>query len=306
MTDAAATEYETDQRILEFVQLREVPRYNSARILVPGENDNRKSVSDDKQTFSCSEQRADSDSPSLVVDKPLVVNKPFDKPSNTSRTRTRTRIDRLSTSRPRWLPTRTTKTWGITGSELNRLSAAVRFMKLDCHSSRTRLWLLTTDSDTPRFLIAAIWKRITRLQTVFRLPPYSVITFEGRNGLHAHIVFIGTTEIARRLKASRQFGGVIDVRRVTDPHGLFKYLAKERTPQAGYRREHVLGGRLNGSHRLEGGGDRVRLSRQLERDAIDFGYVKPWRHTYAKRRPPDGSPGCGEECERYSPSGGCQ
>ena len=59
-------------------------------------------------------------------------------------------------------------------------------------------------------------------------------------------------------------------------------LAKERTPQAGYRREHVLGGRLNGSHRLEGGGDRVRLSRQLERDAIDFGYVKPWRHTYAK------------------------
>ena len=179
-------------------------------------------------------------------------------------------------------------------------------MKLDCHSSRTRLWLLTTDSDTPRFLIAAIWKRITRLQTVFRLPPYSVITFEGRNGLHAHIVFIGTSEIARRLKASRQFGGVIDVRRVTDPHGLFKYLAKERTPQAGYRREHVFGGRLNGSHRLEGGGDRVRLSRQLERDAIDFGYVKPWRHTYAKRRPPDGSRGCSEGCERYSPSGGCQ
>ena len=202
-------------------------------------------------------------------------------------------------------PQRTTKTWGITGSELNRLSAAVRFMKLDCHSSRTRLWLLTTDSDTPRFLIAAIWKRITRLQTVFRLPPYSVITFEGRNGLHAHIVFIGTSEIARRLKASRQFGGVIDVRRVTDPHGLFKYLAKERTPQAGYRREHVLGGRLNGSHRLEGGGDRVRLSRQLERDAIDFGYVKPWRHTYAKRQP-DGSRGCGEGTERYSPSGGRQ
>ena len=178
-------------------------------------------------------------------------------------------------------------------------------MKLDCHSSRTRLWLLTTDSDTPRFLIAAIWKRITRLQTVFRLPPYSVITFEGRNGLHAHIVFIGTSEIARRLKASRQFGGVIDVRRVTDPHGLFKYLAKERTPQAGYRRDHVFGGRLNGSHRLEGGGDRVRLSRQLERDAIDFGYVKPWRHTYAKRQP-DGSRGCSEGCERYSPSGGCQ
>ena len=182
-------------------------------------------------------------------------------------------------------PQRTTKTWGITGSELNRLSAAVRFMKLDCHSSRTRLWLLTTDSDTPRFLIAAIWKRITRLQTFFRLPPYSVITFEGRNGLHAHIVFIGTSEIARRLKASRQFGGVIDVRRVTDPQGLFKYLTKERTPQAGYKREHLLGSRIKGSHRLEGGGDRVRLSDALKRDVIEAGWVRQWQRTNARRRP---------------------
>jgi hypothetical protein len=32
-----------------------------------------------------------------------------------------------------------------------------------------------------------------------------------------------------------------------------------------------------------GGGDRVRLSRELERDAIDAGYVEPWRHTNARR-----------------------
>jgi hypothetical protein len=87
------------------------------------------------------------------------------------------------------------------------------------------------------------------------------------------------------LKASKQFGGLIDVRRVTDPHGLFKYLTKERTPQAGYRREHVLGGRINGSHRLEGGGDRVRLSDELKRDAIDAGYVRQWLRTNARRRP---------------------
>ena len=43
---------------------------NSPRILVPGENDNRKSVSNNKQTFSSLEQRADSDAPSLVVDRP--------------------------------------------------------------------------------------------------------------------------------------------------------------------------------------------------------------------------------------------
>src|SRR5262249_31166463 len=32
-----------------------------------------------------------------------------------------------------------------------------------------------------------------------------------------------------------------------------------------------------------GGGDRVRLSRDLERDAIDAGYVEPWQHTNARR-----------------------
>jgi hypothetical protein len=71
---------------------------------------------------------------------------------------------------------------------------------------------------------------------------------------------------------------------VGDPGGLArKYLAKERTPQAGYRRELVLGGRLRGSHRLDGGGDRVRLSRDLERDAIDAGFVEQWQHTNARR-----------------------
>jgi hypothetical protein len=122
------------------------------------------------------------------------------------------------------------------------------------------------------------------LQRAYRLHCYSVTTFECSGGLHAHIVFIGTPKVARRLRASEQFGDVIHVSPVTDPNGLFKYLTKERTPQAGYRREHILGRRWKGSHRLPGGGDRVRLSRQLEHDAIDAGYVRPWQHTYAKRK----------------------
>jgi hypothetical protein len=69
---------------------------------------------------------------------------------------------------------------------------------------------------------------------------------------------------------------------VPDIGGLKKYLAKERTPQAGHRRRD-LGGRIRGSHLLPGGGDRVRLSRQLERDAIEAGLVDPWKHTNAKR-----------------------
>src|SRR5215472_10217242 len=95
---------------------------------------------------------------------------------------------------------------------------------------------------------------------------------------------IGTRDLAGRLQSSSVFA--IDVRPVTDSNGLVrKYLSKERTPQAGYGREYMLGGRLKGSHRLEGGGDRVRLSRALERDAIEAGYVEPWRHSNARRSP---------------------
>jgi hypothetical protein len=146
------------------------------------------------------------------------------------------------------------------------------------------------------------------LQGTYRLRRYSVTTFESRGGLHAHIAFIGTCEIARRLKASKQFGDLIDVRPVTDNEGLaHKYLAKERTPQAGYRRGQILGGRIAGSHRLPGGGDRVRLSRQLERDAVEAGYVQPWQHTNAKRsveeKPCRPRP-CSSRRERRRPSGG--
>jgi hypothetical protein len=202
---------------------------------------------------------------------------------------------------------RTAATWGITGPELNRLCNAVRFMELHCehceHCQRSRvgLWLATTARATRHDAIADIWKRITRLQGNYGIRQYSVVTFESRGGLHAHITFLGTRHIAKRVKQSRRFGELLDIRPVTDPDGLTrKYLAKERTPQAGYGREFILGGRIRGSHRLPGGGDRVRLSRELERDAIEPGYVEPWQHTNARRsleRKPYRPRG-------YSPSGG--
>jgi hypothetical protein len=203
------------------------------------------------QTFGRPEQAPSSDGIPLVVDRPLP---------------------------------RTTATWGITGPELNRLNNAVQFMDLHCERGRCDLWLLTTGRATPRSLIADVWKWVTRLQGDYGIKQYSVVTFESRGGLHAHITFLGTRDIAKRLKQSRRFGELLDIRPVTDLNGLTRnYLAKERTPQAGYGREYILGGRIRGSHRLPGGGDRVRLSRELERDAIEAGYVEPWQHTNAKR-----------------------
>jgi hypothetical protein len=117
--------------------------------------------------------------------------------------------------------------------------------------------------------------------------------FETRGGLHAHITFIGNTDIADSLKRSSVFGDLIEVGPITHPQDLArKYLGKERTPQAGYRRQHVLGGRVRGSHCLDGGGDRVRLSRDLERDAIAAGYVEPWQHTNARRSLSEKPIGC--------------
>jgi len=173
---------------------------------------------------------------------------------------------------------------GITGPELDRLSDAVRFMKLYCRPRHSGLWWLSTDKRTARSVIAAIQKRITRLQTQQGLRPYSVTAFECRGGLHAHIAFIGNRDIVQRLERSAAFGQAIVIERIHDSARLVcGYLAKERTPQAGYRRQRVLGGRLRGSHRLDGGGDRVRLSRDLERDAIAADCVEPWQHTNARR-----------------------
>jgi Helix-turn-helix len=130
--------------------------------------------------------------------------------------------------------------------------------------------------------IADVWKRITRLQQQHHLPAYSVLTWETRPALHAHVVFVGNSEIAEALRQAA-FGNLIYIEPVTDANKLTqKYLAKERTPQAGYGRRD-LGGRIKGSHGLDGGGDRVRLSRELERDAIEAGAVEPWKHTNAKR-----------------------
>jgi hypothetical protein len=151
---------------------------------------------------------------------------------------------------------------------------------------RGRLHWLSLHKRSSRQVIADVQKRITKLQKRAHLPSYSAWVFESRGGLHAHILFIGDRigEIEQRLCGSNSFGSLIDVRQVYDLQGLIKkYLAKERTPQAGHYRQHILGGRIKGSHRLEGGGDRVRLSRELERNAIEAGYVEPWQHTNARR-----------------------
>lgn len=176
---------------------------------------------------------------------------------------------------------RTVAPHGMTGAEVKRFNGALHLMKRRVRVEG-ELWWLTTPKGSTRGEIAAIQKRVTRLQGDQGFYCYSTWIFETRPKLHAHIVFVGNPEIADALKRSATCRGC-DVELVADPDGLSKnYLVKERTPQAGYGRSD-LGGRIGGAHHIEGGGDRVRLSRELERDAIEAGLVEDWRRTNAKR-----------------------
>ena len=161
-------------------------------------------------------------------------------------------------------------------------------MEMHCRAHTTQCWWVSINKSSSRELIADVQKRVTRLQKEYGLPrPYNLTVFETSGGLHAHIVFIGDRVgvISQALQRSKQFGGKIVVERAYAPQMLARqYLVKERTPQAGYGRERGLGGRIKGSHRLDGGGDRVRLSRDLERDSIEAGYVEPWQHENAQRK----------------------
>src|SRR5262245_53708604 len=98
---------------------------------------------------------------------------------------------------------RTVEPHGMTGDELGRLYGAVRFMELYC-SRRCCLWIANLNKGATRDVAAEAWKRITKQQHQQR--HYSVLVFEPDDaGLHAHIIYLGNTEIAAHLRKSRVF-----------------------------------------------------------------------------------------------------
>ncbi len=117
---------------------------------------------------------------------------------------------------------------------------------------------------------------------------YLIEVLEGTGSVHSHIIAptpgsCRTKEIIERLKRSSVYGDNLEGSVVTNLPGLVKYLSKEATPEAHYAACRSFR-RLGGSHKLgEGGGDRVRLSRQLEDDLIDEGIVERRRRTYRNR-----------------------
>lgn len=122
-------------------------------------------------------------------------------------------------------------------------------------------------------------------------PRWTLEILEGTYAVHTNIVAptplgLAADDVIARLLASQTYGAGLQggAQPVSDLRGLRNYLLKESTPQAwvaagrSFRRE-------LGSHRLgEGGGDRLRLSRELENDMLEARLIEPRRRTYACRR----------------------
>jgi hypothetical protein len=99
----------------------------------------------------------------------------------------------------------------LTGAEIDRFSGAGHFMQKYLRSSATgKLWYLTTTKGVSRETVAAIQKRINRLQHDRDFYTYSAWCFETRPKLHAHFLFVGDTAVVASLKCG-VFGEFIEV-----------------------------------------------------------------------------------------------
>lgn len=177
---------------------------------------------------------------------------------------------------------------GLSPRECERIDGSIAYIEKAIGRSKTigLHWVSVskpTKGKNIRTLASDIWKRIRRLQLEAGLKPYIVIVFETKG---PHLVYLGSNEIEQRLQG-HSFDGDVQFDPVTDPLKLRRgYLVKERTTQANYKRQQFFkGGRIKGPHKLPGGGDRVRLSEELKRDAIAAGYIQLWQRTNARRTP---------------------
>lgn len=179
---------------------------------------------------------------------------------------------------------------GLSREELDRMAGAGLHM---IGLGRTVRWFTLGDAllDMPAADALAIrdkfTRKLVRLQKEAKLPQYWCEVRETSGGMHFNIVALCTAKMAAALQ--RQFASYLAAKRAVQPVSdmdqlMRDYLAKERTTQAGYGAiGKYLGRRRRGSHKLLCGGDRVRVSKTLKRDAIASGKIEPWQETNSRR-----------------------
>ena len=183
---------------------------------------------------------------------------------------------------------RTTAPHGVSVPEHKRLSGALHFMFKEKPKGAVLYWAVIGDnilSFSPAKThkeIGKVKSRISQLQNRAGLPTYWVQVSEVSGGLHGNIVFPANEKIAGRLEASypQYFKSKKAIQPVDDVHSLVSYLGDEIVPQG----MHLVAHRKKGSHRCEGLGDRVTLSKDLEIDATEAKAILPLKRTNNKRQ----------------------
>lgn len=117
-----------------------------------------------------------------------------------------------------------------------------------------------------------------------KIPQYWLEVLEVTGGLHSNLVFPANRKIVAKMRKKwpNLFKRKKSIRWVYDWHRLaYGYLAKECTQDAYVKFTKRI--KKTGTHYIDGGGDRVRLSRALKRDALAAKAITPWTTTNAKR-----------------------
>jgi hypothetical protein len=183
---------------------------------------------------------------------------------------------------------------GMSAEERKWLAEATHYMR---RGGRSLIHLTVEAHDAMEYEVRRLFDKVKadigQMQIRAGDRRYLIEVLESTGSVHSHIIAPTPAgrrpkDIIERLKRSSVYGDNLKGSVVTYLPGLVNYLSKEATPEAHYAACHSFR-RLRGSHKLgEGGGDRVRLSRQLEDDLVDQGIVKRRRKTYRNRglKPP--------------------
>lgn len=218
-----------------------------------------------------------------------------DAPPSTLASHVRVRDARLRAGSPsvECSSSRTALPHGLSSEEVERIAGAVQTLRvtgLKCVYLVLGDELLNLPMKTAREVIARFTSRIVLEQGRAGLPKLWLRVLETKGGLHANFAFPATPGMIAKLRASAEFKpflkGLKAIQWIYSWNGLTeRYLPKERVPYC--RHDSRLAPRERGSHRLEGGGDRVRLSDALREDALAAGLIEPWARTNANvTKPP--------------------
>lgn len=188
----------------------------------------------------------------------------------------------------------------MSAAEIERLRIATLYLEelgLPVWVANIGDGLLYRDERSARGVIAQAQSLVAQLQKRAGLPQFAVTILESTFGLHGNIIFVATNKVALQFGRSslkKYLGehkggacrtGFYRVKQTREDWASVRsYYSKERTEEAHAAYGHLSDHYTPGVHRLgQGGGDRVRLSRALDRHLLDLGLIEPYRRTNSRK-----------------------